>query len=70
MLTFLTLGCELVAFHGPMLAGRLARGADGYDADSFAAALCRREPMGELAPPASRSIRRGRSRRRRCSAAR
>ena len=29
LLTFLTLGCELVAFHGPMLAGRLGRGADG-----------------------------------------
>ncbi len=35
MLTFLTLGCELVAFHGPMLAGRLGRGAEGYDRDSF-----------------------------------
>jgi muramoyltetrapeptide carboxypeptidase len=46
----LTLGCELAAFHGPMLAGRLGRGADGYDADSFLKALCRREPMGELAP--------------------
>ena len=32
LLTFLTLGCELVAFHGPMLAGRLGRGAAGYDA--------------------------------------
>ena len=26
LLTFLTIGCDLVAFHGPMLAGRLGRG--------------------------------------------
>jgi muramoyltetrapeptide carboxypeptidase len=50
VLTFLTLGCDLVAFHGPMLAGRLGLGAVGYDAESFLRALCRREPMGELAP--------------------
>jgi muramoyltetrapeptide carboxypeptidase len=59
MLTYLTLGCGLVAFHGPMLAGRLGRGAEGYDAGSFLAALCRREPMGELAPPGLEPIRRG-----------
>ena len=59
MLTFLTLGCNLVAFHGPMLAGRLGRGAEGYDADSFVSALCRPEPMGEIAPPGLESIRRG-----------
>src|SRR5947208_8144329 len=50
MLTYLTATCGLVAFHGPMLAGRLGRGAAGYDRDSFERALCRREPMGELAP--------------------
>jgi muramoyltetrapeptide carboxypeptidase len=59
ILTFLTLGCEVAAFHGPMLAGRLGRGADGYDADSFLKALCRREPMGELAPAGLESIRPG-----------
>jgi muramoyltetrapeptide carboxypeptidase len=59
LLTFLTLGCGLIAFHGPMLAGRLGRGAEGYDADSFIRALCRREPMGELAPPGLESIRPG-----------
>jgi muramoyltetrapeptide carboxypeptidase len=50
MLTFLTVGCRMVAFHGPMLAGRLARGTDGYDARSFLASLTSREPIGELAP--------------------
>jgi muramoyltetrapeptide carboxypeptidase len=59
MLTFLTLNCDLVAFHGPMLAGRLGRGAEGYDEDSFIRALCRREPMGELAPAGLETVRPG-----------
>jgi len=59
MLTFLTLGCGVVAFHGPMLAGRLSRGTEGYDAESFSNALCRREPIGELAPAGLESIRPG-----------
>ncbi len=59
VLTFLTLGCDLVAFHGPMLAGRLGRGVDGYDEDSFVRTLCRREPAGELAPPGLEAIRAG-----------
>ena len=59
VLTFLTLGCGLVAFHGPMLAGRLGRGAAGYDEDSFVRVLCRREPAGELAPPGLESVRAG-----------
>ena len=59
LLTYLTIGCDLVAFHGPMLAGRLGRGAAGYDEPSFINALCRREPLGELAPPALESLRPG-----------
>jgi muramoyltetrapeptide carboxypeptidase len=59
MLTFLTVTCGLVAFHGPMLAGRLGRGAEGYDADSFRRALCGREAMGELAPAGLETIRAG-----------
>jgi muramoyltetrapeptide carboxypeptidase len=59
VLTFLTLGCDLVAFHGPMLAGRLGRGADGYDEESFVRTLCRCEPAGELAPPGLEAIRAG-----------
>ena len=59
VLTFLTLGCDLVAFHGPMLAGRLGRGADGYDEDSFMRALCRREPLGEMAPAGLDALRPG-----------
>jgi len=59
LLTFMTIHCGLVAFHGPMLAGRLGRGAEGYDADSFLRALSRPEPMGELTAPALETIRPG-----------
>ncbi|HKB12921.1 MAG TPA: LD-carboxypeptidase [Vicinamibacterales bacterium] len=59
VLTFLTLCCDLVAFHGPMLDRRLGRGAEGYDADSFERALCRNEPMGELHAPGVESLRDG-----------
>jgi muramoyltetrapeptide carboxypeptidase len=59
LLMFLTLGCDLVAFHGPMLAGRLGRGEARYDRATFLNALCRREPLGELAPPALTTLRRG-----------
>jgi muramoyltetrapeptide carboxypeptidase len=51
LLTFLTIGCEMIAFHGPMLAGRLSKGAAGYDRDSLIHAVCRREPVGELTAP-------------------
>lgn len=50
LLTFLTLQCGIVSFHGPMLAGWLGRGPDGYDRDSFLRCVTRAEPAGELAP--------------------
>lgn len=56
MLTFLTMTCEMVAFHGPMLAGRLGRGGQGYDRATFEQALCSFEPIGELAPPGLETI--------------
>ncbi len=59
LLTFITQQCGTVAFHGPMLDRRLARGAEGYDRASFEQALCRAEPMGELAGPALETIRAG-----------
>ena len=59
ILTFLTGRCELVAFHGPMLSGRFARGVEGYDRESFLGALCRRQPLGELAAPSLDTIRPG-----------
>jgi len=51
-----------VAFHGPMLVGRLGRGVDGYDSPSFVQALCRREAMGELAAPGLEVVRPGEAR--------
>lgn len=59
ILSFLTVGCGLVAFHGPMLAGRLGRGAEGYDRTTFVNALMRAEPMGELTPPGVDTVRAG-----------
>jgi muramoyltetrapeptide carboxypeptidase len=59
VLTFLACQCGLVAFHGPTLVGRLARGEAGYDRPSLLAALCTPQPMGELAPPALQTVRRG-----------
>ena len=58
VLTFLTINCGMVAFHGPMLDGRLG-GEIGYDRPSFERALCRREPLGELAPDGLSTVRAG-----------
>ena len=41
LLSWLTLTGRIVSFHGPMLEGRLARGAEGYDRDTFIRCLCR-----------------------------
>jgi muramoyltetrapeptide carboxypeptidase len=59
VLTFLTVHCGLVAFHGPMLVGRLGRGREGYDRASFEKALCGRGAMGELAPESLEVLRPG-----------
>ncbi len=48
VLAFLTGACGVVAVHGPMAAGQLARGADGYDRASFVAAVSGPGPVGEL----------------------
>ena len=59
LLTFVSMGCELVAFHGPTVAGRLGKGTAAYDRGSFMNALCRRQPMGELTTPAVETIKGG-----------
>lgn len=59
ILTFLGCQCGLVAFHGPMLAGRLSRGDAGYDRRSLLAAVCSAEAVGELAAPALQTVRPG-----------
>jgi muramoyltetrapeptide carboxypeptidase len=59
LLTWLTLSCGMVSFHGPMLEGRLARGEDGYDRDTFTRCLCRALPPGEIVHPQIESLRNG-----------
>jgi muramoyltetrapeptide carboxypeptidase len=51
ILSWLTLQCGIVSFHGPMIEGRLARGEEGYDRDTFVRCLCRAEAPGEIAHP-------------------
>jgi muramoyltetrapeptide carboxypeptidase len=51
LLSWLTLQCETVSFHGPMIEGRFARGADGYDRDTFSRCLCAAVPAGEISHP-------------------
>ena len=51
LLTWLTQHCGIVAFHGPMIAGRLAKGPTAYDRDTFERCLCRTQPAGEIVHP-------------------
>ena len=48
LLAWLNIQCGVVAFHGPMLEGRLARGEAGYDRDTFLRCLTRPEPAGVI----------------------
>jgi muramoyltetrapeptide carboxypeptidase len=59
LLVFLNGVCGLVAFHGPMLAGRLGRGERGYDRESLLACLTRTEPPGALRPAGLETLRPG-----------
>ena len=59
LLTFITQACGIVAVHGPMLEGRLARAEAGYDRSSLLACVSNAEPMGELRPPGLEVIRPG-----------
>ena len=59
LLTWLIDTCGMVAFHGPMLEGRLAKGEAGYDRDTFARVLTRSEPAGEIGHPSVETLRRG-----------
>jgi muramoyltetrapeptide carboxypeptidase len=52
LLIYLTTYAGQVAFHGPMLAGKLGRGEAGYDRRSFMDSLTKTAPLGELTGPA------------------
>jgi muramoyltetrapeptide carboxypeptidase len=51
VLSYLTTGCGMTSFHGPMLDRRLGGGIDAYDRDTFLRALTTAEPLGELPAP-------------------
>jgi len=59
ILSFLTIQCGVVAFHGPMLGDNLSHGAARYDRASLLHALMRAEPMGEFAPQGLETVRPG-----------
>lgn len=59
LLVWLMQQCGLVTFHGPMIAGRLARGAAGYDRDTFVRCVCTPEPAGEISAPQLETLIRG-----------
>ena len=59
LLSWLTCHCGVAALHGPMLEGRLAKGADGYDEASFVALLQGRGAGLELRPESLAVVRAG-----------
>lgn len=61
LLAYLTTGCGVVGFHGPMLVN-LAQGTEGYDRSSLLGCLTVPEPLGPLRPPGIEVLRRGTAR--------
>ena len=59
VLSWLTLGCGIVSYHGPMLEGRRARGGDGYDRDTFERCLFRTDPVGAITDARMETVRPG-----------
>ena len=59
LLTYLTTGCGIVAFHGPMIEGRLARGDAGYDFATFSRVLMTAQPAGPVTHSTVETIRSG-----------
>jgi len=56
LLSWLTTGCGVVAFHGPMIEGRFARGEAGYDLETFKRVLMQPQPAGVIASPSLETI--------------
>jgi muramoyltetrapeptide carboxypeptidase len=59
LLTYVTGTCGVVAFHGPTVAGRLDRGAEGYDEATLIGSLTRAEPLGFLTSQGLEALRNG-----------
>lgn len=59
LLTWLTLACGVVTFHGPMIDRRLARGPSAYDRDSLLRCVSRPAPVGLITGPRVEVLRDG-----------
>ena len=59
LLHYLEQQCSLVAFHGPMVAGDLARGLNPYEAELFIRLLTMTKPLGKIKIDNTRVIREG-----------
>ena len=59
LMTWMTLACGIVTFHGPMIDRRLARGPGAYDRDSFLRCLTRPAPIGVIRGPNVTVVREG-----------
>jgi muramoyltetrapeptide carboxypeptidase len=59
LLSWLTTGCGIVAFHGPMLEGRFAAGESRYDRDTFRRVVMTPEPAGAITHDALEIVREG-----------
>jgi muramoyltetrapeptide carboxypeptidase len=59
ILTWLTGHCGVVSIHGPMLEGRLEKGEDKYDRDTFERVVTRPAPAGPIVHPDVVSLRGG-----------
>jgi len=62
LLIWLMQACGLVSFHGPMIEGRFARAAEGYDRDSFLGIVSQPVPFGEVRDPRLETMRPGEAR--------
>lgn len=59
LLAWLTGACGVVAFHGPMIEGRFAKGESAYDRDSFTRVLTRAAAAGPISHPQVEALRAG-----------
>ena len=59
LLTWLTGQCGIVSIHGPMLEGRLEKGEDKYDRDTFERVVTRAAPAGPITHPDVITLREG-----------
>ncbi len=61
LMSWLTLTCGVVTFHGPMIEGRFARGPSAYDRDTFLRCLTRPAPIGRITTDGVEVLRDGRA---------